>query len=100
MRERPELDAEAVEQLYLSYLPEQAIAKSCSFHTDTGCALAPTLRADMCNHYLCRTLLEIREQIDGGEMPGFFVMAASRDGLVNARFAALPTTHSADAEPK
>lgn len=87
MRERPELDALAIEQLYLSHLPERGVVRSCSYHTNSGCALAPALRADMCNHYLCRTLLEVREQMDSEDMPGFFVVAGCRAGIVNPGFA-------------
>ena len=61
-RDRPELDAEALMQVYLDRVPAIAYVSSCIFHANTGCTLGPSLRADICNSYFCGGLAAFLEE--------------------------------------
>jgi len=50
---RPELNADAILQLYDERVPAAGYSGSCIFHGKAGCTLDRTLRSDVCNSYFC-----------------------------------------------
>lgn len=50
------LSKRALMQRYLDAIPRQAFADSCIFHAKDGCSLPRSLRAPICNAYLCGPL--------------------------------------------
>ena len=50
---QPDLDADAIMELYLSHLPDMSVRDSCVYHGETGCTLNRTIRADICNSFQC-----------------------------------------------
>lgn len=75
----PELSAEDIVGAYLSHLPELSIENSCIFHGERGCTLPREMRSDMCNRWLCPGLKEIRERLEGGSPPQFYLISADED---------------------
>lgn len=77
---RPGKPEDAAEILHVvigcSYLPQRSVVESCEFHTDRGCNLPAEMRADMCNHYICPALHEMRSSLEQDEPAGFFIAAA------------------------
>lgn len=54
----PELNADALPDLYLAHLPSRHVEDSCAFHGQAGCTLPREMRADLCNRYACDGLIE------------------------------------------
>lgn len=50
---RPEMDTDAVLQLYSDRVPAIGYQGSCIFHGKQGCTLDRSLRSDVCNAYFC-----------------------------------------------
>lgn len=65
MQLEPSLSPTMIMQEYLGRLPEESIAGSCLFHTQTGCALTREMRSDVCNGYLCNNLKSFNRQFSG-----------------------------------
>lgn len=55
--QHPELGVNEVLNMYLACLPTASIEHSCINHTAKGCALSREMRSDICNNYLCDTVL-------------------------------------------
>ena len=49
----PKLTEQAIELIYLARVPDAAYQNSCIFHGKRGCSLDRSMRADICNTYLC-----------------------------------------------
>lgn len=81
-------DATAAEVLadYLEHVPARAIRGSCLYHTDRGCALPGEMRADMCNHYICPSLSEMRHALAEEGTSKFFIVAEHEGDLLNPSF--------------
>ena len=52
-RARPEMNVNAILQLYGERVPAAGYSGSCVFHGKDGCTLDRTLRSDVCNSYFC-----------------------------------------------
>jgi hypothetical protein len=76
----PEFLEQEVVDAYLSYVPELSIENSCIFHGERGCALPREMRSDMCNRWLCPGLKEIRETLENGAPPLFYLVSAAEAG--------------------
>jgi hypothetical protein len=50
---RPGLGGDALIELYLDHVPARSYARSCIFHTASGCALPRELRSETCNRFFC-----------------------------------------------
>lgn len=61
----PDADAAAVRAHYLGGLPDRSIEHSCVYHVETGCALARTDRAAVCNRYHCNQLTQLLTRMRG-----------------------------------
>ena len=80
----PDATADDVLAEYLGHLGPRSYRGSCVYHGAHGCTLPRTLRADLCNRYLCDGLKELRDGQRQGA-PGAF-LAWSRDGHVGGTF--------------
>jgi hypothetical protein len=49
----PEITDQAIMRIYLARVPEAVYQDSCIFHGERGCTLDRSMRADICNTYLC-----------------------------------------------
>jgi hypothetical protein len=76
----PEFSAEEVVEAHLSHVPEMSIENSCIFHGERGCTLPREMRSDMCNRWICRGLKEIRETLEDGSPPLFYLVSAEETG--------------------
>ncbi len=56
----PAESAETMLAEYAAYLPVRHYRDSCVYHTTSGCALPRTLRADLCNRYVCGGLTQLK----------------------------------------
>jgi len=74
-----EFTADEVIEAYLSHVPDLSIENSCIFHGERGCALPREMRSDMCNRWLCPGLKEIRETLEAGSPPLFYLVSADED---------------------
>lgn len=54
--ELSERGAQALAELYLSFVPDRAYSRSCIYHSAKGCALPRRLRSRTCTNYLCRPM--------------------------------------------
>jgi hypothetical protein len=78
--DHPELSAEEeVIDAYLSHVPELSIENSCIFHGERGCTLPREMRSDMCNRWLCPGLKKIRDTLEEGSPPLFYLVSADED---------------------
>jgi hypothetical protein len=55
----PTLSREALQEAYLSRIPEQSYRDSCVFHGSSGCTLGREKRADKCNDFFCTGVREL-----------------------------------------
>ena len=76
-RDLPELDARGIIRLYADSVPELGYKDSCVFHGRTGCTLARSLRAELCNSYYCTGLLDF---LNKKPPPRAVVVVAARNG--------------------
>jgi hypothetical protein len=53
----PRLSKRGLMRLYLDAIPEKAFKDSCIFHAKDGCSLPRSLRAPVCEQYLCGPLM-------------------------------------------
>lgn len=58
----PRLGRRALKQRYLEAIPERAFEDSCIYHAKDGCSLPRTLRAGVCEAYLCGPLERLAKQ--------------------------------------
>jgi hypothetical protein len=84
--QRPDLSADQLVEEYASRIPEQIVDGSCVFHGELGCVLPREMRADMCNHWLCRGLTELRERLEKESPAGFYIAAARQTEVAAAEF--------------
>ncbi len=61
---------------YAAHLPARHYRGSCVYHTTVGCALPRTLRANICNRYLCGGLTQLKRALESSESEMAFVAAA------------------------
>ncbi len=61
---------------YTAHLPTRHYRGSCVYHTTVGCALPRTLRANICNRYLCGGLTQLKRALESSESEMAFVAAA------------------------
>jgi hypothetical protein len=73
----PTLSLEALQEAYLSRIPEQSYRDSCVFHGSSGCTLGREMRADKCNDFFCSGVRDL--PADCGEPR---LAAAVEDGRV------------------
>lgn len=74
--ENSDLAEEQVVQAYMQYVPESSFENSCIFHGEMGCTLPRNMRSDMCNRWLCPGLKRVRESLEHGTPPLFFIVAS------------------------
>lgn len=56
----PDLGRARLLSLYIEAIPHKAFENSCIFHAKDGCALPRTLRAPVCEAFLCDPLLKLK----------------------------------------
>jgi hypothetical protein len=78
MRDRPDLRPRQILDAYLSRLGTKTYFGSCVFHARSGCRLPRSMRADLCNDYLCKGLNAFRLSLEASASAEGFV-AATRD---------------------
>lgn len=60
----PELSPEELMQQYVDHVPETSMAGSCIFHSPTGCTMDRSIRAPICNRFLCDSFTDDRELLE------------------------------------
>ncbi len=85
----PELSPEEVKALYIDCIPKEPVKNSCIYHTDSGCALLPKLRAKICNDFYCKDLRELGSQ--AGSENTLFV-AIDEQVIESTLIASVPST--------
>lgn len=78
-------------QHYLAQLPAIHVKHGCGFQTATGCALPRESRADVCNRYACKPLLELADVLQ--KEPGRVAVVLTPDGRHLERAARLQHGH-------
>ncbi len=78
---RPEAGPADIVSEYMARIPEETFQNSCIFHGLEGCGLAREQRAITCNTYLCTSLQDLRNSMDGSASG--FLMAATNFRDVN-----------------
>ena len=58
MKDKPEMRPREIYQTYMDCLPHKSIDGSCLFHTNLGCNLPRLLRSEVCNSYLCESVVD------------------------------------------
>jgi hypothetical protein len=53
LAEDPAVSGETLIGVYLSHVPARSYARSCIYHTVSGCALPRALRSETCREYFC-----------------------------------------------
>lgn len=84
--QHPELSPTEVVGNYVAHLPSRSVAGSCVFHGEFGCTLPRDWRADMCNRFLCRDLLRIRQARTEEPDKSFFIAATEEQTIHEAEF--------------
>jgi hypothetical protein len=84
MGDRPEMRPREILDAYLARLGERTYIDSCVFHARTGCRLPRSMRADLCNDFLCKGLNAYRIGLEN--LPGVesFVFATRGAEVVRA----------------
>jgi hypothetical protein len=70
------LTADGLEALYASHLPARHYRGSCVYHTTAGCNLPRSLRANLCNRYVCGGLTQLGRALAATGSTEAFVAAA------------------------
>jgi hypothetical protein len=79
---RPEDTPESVLQYYLDSLPPQSSVGWCVYHTDRGCNLDRTMRADICNDFHCSGIVDHKDQVVELTAKSTTAVAFDADGKV------------------
>ena len=74
--QHPEANEDTLLARYAAYLPTRHYRGSCVYHTTAGCALPRTMRANICNRYLCGGLTQLKRALENVEGDAAFVGAA------------------------
>jgi hypothetical protein len=93
----PDATVDTVLAEYMQHVGARSYRGSCVYHGARGCTLPRTLRADICNRFLCDGLKELRDACEGGA-PGAF-LAWSRGGRTEGAFVDVAPSVRADAMP-
>lgn len=97
-RARPDADPDDVVDDYLSRLGKESYARACVYQERTGCRLPRSMRADICNSFLCTPLLQLREsrKLTGSKR----VLVASIHGDRLLRLSLIDDTGHIDVMPR
>jgi hypothetical protein len=79
---QPETDPEDVVARYVARLPERSYGGSCVFHGERGCTLDRADRSDICNTYLCKSAVALRDEVERVD-PARVHLAAVEGGRVH-----------------
>lgn len=90
--EKPQLTPMQIVDEYVERIPQKSVVGSCVFHGEMGCVLPRGMRADMCNRFLCRDLLDIRRTLAEEKPKELFMVAVSEDGIEKAEFLSVPSS--------
>ncbi|MFL0810706.1 MAG: hypothetical protein K6L76_09850 [Agarilytica sp.] len=74
----PSLDAETLIDEYHKHIPEKSVTNSCIYHTDSGCNLDSSLRANICDDFYCLDLnnfIDTHQNVKGPHQ----VLAVAKD---------------------
>jgi hypothetical protein len=71
----PDLDQDALVDHYVSRVPSESAEGSCVFHGASGCTLPRESRAEICNSFFCRQVLEAKRTMDGTPAPASLIVA-------------------------
>ncbi len=68
--------------IYMAYLPEKSFEDSCINHRVTGCTLPRDLRSDVCNEFMCDSLVKLRDLFLRTPVPkGVFFIRRAQNNL-------------------
>lgn len=59
----PGVSTDDIVAAYMSRIPEEIYEGSCLFHGRCGCVLPRSLRSEMCNWFLCDSLIELSRRV-------------------------------------
>ena len=76
MSRHPGLRPADVRDIYLAYVGESSMEGSCLFHGPSGCKLPREMRADICNRFYCRGLVEFQNSLTTNDPVRVFLAAA------------------------
>lgn len=77
-------DTDTIIKQYLAYLSEQSYENSCVYHTEAGCNLPRTMRAEICNKHLCKNLRDIKGTIFRTNPKSMFIIAENTYNIVRS----------------
>lgn len=81
----PDAGADAAADAYVAHLGARTFVGSCVYHGAGGCTLPRSMRAALCNRFLCDALREVRDaHAVGGEARAFY--ASERGGQLHGAF--------------
>lgn len=83
---QPELSPNAIVSRYVDHLPPTSLVGSCIFHGALGCSLPREMRADLCNRFLCKGLLETRQILSQETPAAIFVASATETEIAAHEF--------------
>lgn len=66
----PDMGPEEIVSTYLAHLGEESYEGSCVYHGEFGCYLPRSMRAEICNTFLCTPLGELRSKYPHGPVLG------------------------------
>ena len=84
MTAHPDQRPRKVLAAYLDAIGNQTYAGSCVYHQADGCSLPRAMRADICNQFFCRGLLELQQKLLSTGLFRSFVVAATDDAIQRA----------------
>lgn len=85
LRAHPEADPEGVVEDYFGRLAERPYEGSCVFHGEEGCELPRSMRAAICNQFLCSPLGEGRAPIEAGSPTRVLLAALHGERLIRSQ---------------
>ncbi|MEO0913249.1 MAG: hypothetical protein AAFY59_09705, partial [Pseudomonadota bacterium] len=77
---KPEMDAAALLAYYWEALPEASVEEACVYQGPKGCVLDREMRAEICNSFHCRELIEAFARVRAAPDAPVVVLARSDAG--------------------
>jgi len=85
MANHPENRPRHVLEAYLDLLPKKSCQGSCVYHTEDGCTLPRSMRANICNRYYCRGQCELWDHFQGPDHSHALIIAMDRNVVIRSK---------------
>lgn len=86
MRDNETKDLQEVEAAYVRHLPAETYQDSCVYHTQTGCALPPDMRASVCVTFGCSEFQAVQDLYHEEGRKRFFLAAMDNQQVLRFQF--------------